>query len=49
MYYLANIVEVPVRNSLLSSQFPQLIEQHVELELVGEVGQTTIAETLQRT
>jgi hypothetical protein len=47
-FYLADIVEIPVRHGLLGRQLPQLVEKDVQLELVRQVGQTSVAEALQR-
>ena len=46
--YLTDVVEVPVWYGLLSCQLPQLVEQDMQLELVRQVGQTSVAEALQR-
>ena len=43
------VVEVPVRDGLLGCQLSQFIEQNVELELGLKVGETAVAETLERT
>jgi hypothetical protein len=47
-FYLADIVEIPVRDGLLSRQLSQLVEKDVQLELVRQVGETSVAEALQR-
>jgi hypothetical protein len=47
-FYLADIVEIPVRDGLLSCQLPKLVEKNVQLELVRQIGQTSVAEALQR-
>ncbi len=47
-FYLADIVEIPVRDGLLGRQLSQLVEKNVQLELVRQVGQTSVAEALQR-
>jgi len=47
--HLAHIVEVPVGHCLLCCQLPELVEEDMQLELVGQVGQTPIAEALQGT
>lgn len=44
--YLSDIVEVPVGDGLLLVQLPDLIEQHMQLELVLQIGKTTEAERL---
>jgi hypothetical protein len=48
VFYLADIVEIPVRDGLLGGQLSQLVEKDVQLELVRQVGQTSVAEALQR-
>ena len=47
--HLPAVVEVPVRDGLLGGQLSQFIEQNVELELGLKVGETAVAETLERT
>ncbi len=47
-FYLADIVEISVRDGLLGCQLSQLVEKNVQLELVRQVGQTSVAEALQR-
>lgn len=46
---LPDVIEVPVWNSLLGSEFLHLIEKDVELILGEEVLQATEAEALNRT
>lgn len=42
--YLADIVEVPVRYSLLSPQFPMFIEHGMQLEPCIQVVQPIVTE-----
>jgi hypothetical protein len=44
--HLPNVVEVPVWNRLLGGQLSELVEQDVQLELVGQIGQPPVAEAL---
>ena len=44
--HLSDIVEVPVADSLLFRQLANLIEQNVQLELVLQEGEATVAERL---
>lgn len=41
---LPNVIEVSVRHCLLRGQLSQLVQQHVQLELRGEVAQAAVAE-----
>ena len=47
--YLSHVVEVSVWHGLLRGQLAQLVQQHVQLELGGEVRQSTVAERLPAT
>lgn len=44
---LPDIVEVPVRHGLLARQFSELVQQHVQLILGGEITQSSITEGFQ--
>lgn len=44
---LSDVVEIPVRHGLLTRQFSELVQQHVQLILGGEITQSSITEGFQ--
>lgn len=47
--HLPKIIEITVRDRLLCGQFAYLVQQHVQLKLIAQVGQAPVAERLHRT
>ena len=47
--HFPEIVEVAVRDRLLGGQLSYLVQQHVQLKLIAQVGQTSVAKRLHRT
>jgi len=41
--YLSYVVEISMRNSFLRGQFPQLVQQYVQLKFRWQIGQSTVA------